>query len=225
MRRTKQDLGMEPTASQSLQEALQRRAIELPDGQVALIDRYRELLWDWNTKLNLTRHTTYDTFVSRDVVDSGELAKVLVAGEEVLDVGSGGGVPGVLLAILRPDLEVTLCDSTQKKARALAAIVKELKLPAAVHQCRAEQLLEDLRFHSVVARAVGPLWKVLTWFEPYWASIGRLLLVKGPRWVDERTEAKERGLLKRLELRRVAVYPLENTYSESVILQLTHRRD
>ncbi|MHB8971984.1 MAG: 16S rRNA (guanine(527)-N(7))-methyltransferase RsmG [Pirellulaceae bacterium] len=216
---------MESAASQSLQEALQRRALELPDGQVALIDRYRELLWDWNTKLNLTRHTTFDTFVSRDVVDSSELAKVLVADEEVLDVGSGGGVPGVLLAILRPDLEVTLCDSTQKKARALTAIVKELKLPAAVHQCRAEQLLEDLRFHSVAARAVGPLWKVLTWFEPYWASIGRLLLVKGPRWVDERTEAKERGLLKRLELRRVAVYPLENTYSESVILQLTHRRD
>jgi 16S rRNA (guanine527-N7)-methyltransferase len=216
---------MDPTTSQSLQEALQRRAIELPGDQMAQIDRFRELLWDWNTKLNLTRHTTYETFVSRDIVDSCELAKLLAPREEILDVGSGGGVPGVLLAIVRPDLEVTLCDSTQKKARVLASIVKELGLPAAVHHCRAEQLLEDLRFDSVVARAVGPLWKILKWFEPHWASIGRLLLVKGPRWVEERADAKERGLLKRLELRRAAVYPLENTSSESIVLQVTHRRD
>ncbi len=70
---------MDPTTSQSLQEALQRRAIELPGEQVAQIDRFRELLWDWNTKLNLTRHTTYDTFVSRDIVDSCELAKLFGA--------------------------------------------------------------------------------------------------------------------------------------------------
>ena len=62
--------------------------------QVAQIDRYCALLWDWNSKLNLTRHTDFDTFVSRDVVDSLELAKLLSANEEVLDVGSGGGVPG-----------------------------------------------------------------------------------------------------------------------------------
>jgi len=192
--------------------------------QLAQIDRYCALLWDWNSKLNLTRHTDFDTFVSRDVVDSLELAKLLSANEEVLDVGSGGGVPGVLLAVLRPDLDMTMCESMQKKARVLASIASELALPVAVHHCRAEQLLEDLRFDSVVARAVGPLWKILKWFEPYWASIGRLLLIKGPKWVDERAEARERGLLKHLELRRAAVYPLEGTHAESVILQLVRHR-
>ena len=192
--------------------------------QLARIDRYCALLWDWNSKLNLTRHTTFDTFVSRDVVDSLELAKLLSPNEEVLDVGSGGGVPGVLLAVLRGDLDITMCDSVQKKARVLASIASDLALPVAVHHCRAEQLLDDLRFDSVVARAVGPLWKVLKWFEPYWASIGRLLLIKGPKWVDERAEARDRGLLKKLDLRRAAVYPLEGTYSESVILQLVRQR-
>ena len=192
--------------------------------QLAQIDRYCALLWDWNSKLNLTRHTDFDTFVSRDVVDSLELAKLLSANEEVLDVGSGGGVPGVLLAVLRPDLDMTMCESMQKKARVLASIASDLALPVAVHHCRAEQLLEDLRFDSVVARAVGPLWKILKWFEPYWASIGRLLLIKGPKWVDERAEARERGLLKHLELRRAAVYPLEGTHAESVILQLVRHR-
>ncbi len=212
-----------PDASQTLAEALQRRNIRLPDDQIARMDRYCALLWDWNSKLNLTRHTDYDTFVARDVIDSLELARLLAPHEEVLDVGSGGGVPGVLLAILRGDLDITMCDSTQKKARVLESIARTLDLPAAVHHCRAEQLLDDLRFDSVVARAVGPLWKILTWFLPYWSSIGRLLLVKGPKWVDERAEARERGLLKRLDLRRAAVYPLEGTGAESVILQLTYR--
>jgi 16S rRNA (guanine527-N7)-methyltransferase len=218
---------MEPAArepSPSLEAALQRRAIELRPEQVSRIDRYRALLWDWNNKLNLTRHTDFDAFVSRDVVDSLELSKLLVSGEEVLDVGSGGGVPGILLALLRDDLDMTLCDSTQKKARVLKAMVDELDLPVAVQEGRAEQLLDDLRFSSVVARAVGPLWKILTWFKPYWASIDRLLLVKGPKWVDERGEARERGLLKDLDLRRAATYPLEGTHAESVILQLTRRR-
>jgi 16S rRNA (guanine527-N7)-methyltransferase len=215
---------MDASASQSLEEALQRRGITLESDQLAQIDRYRALLWDWNNKLNLTRHTTFDTFVSRDIVDTLELSKLLSPNEEVLDVGSGGGVPGVLLALLRRDLDMTLCDSTQKKARVLASIASDLALPVAVHHCRAEQLLDDLRFDSVVARAVGPLWKILTWFEPYWASIGRLLLVKGPKWVDERAEARERGLLKRLDLRRAAVYPLEGTHAESVILQLARQR-
>ena len=199
--------------------------MELPSDQVERLDAYCRILWRWNEKLNLTRHTNYDLFVSRDLADSCALTALLADREEVLDVGSGGGVPGVVIAILRPDLDVTLCESMQKKARVLEAIVKEMKLRTAVHHARAEHLLEDLRFDSLVARAVGPLWKVLLWFEPHWASIGRLLLIKGPKWVEERAEARERNSLKRLELRKVASYPLENTYSESVILQLNYRRD
>ncbi len=213
------------TASRSLAEALQRRGIDLPAEQVARIERYCGLLWDWNQKLNLTRHTDYDTFVSRDVVDSLELSRLLAQQEEVLDVGSGGGVPGVLVALLRPDLDVVLTESIQKKARVLRAIVADLSLRAAVDGCRAEHVLENQRFDTVVARAVGPMWKILSWLGPHWASFGRLLLVKGPRWVDERAAARERGLLKQLELRRIASYPLPGTHSESVILQLTYRRD
>ncbi len=209
--------------SPALGEALRKLDIELPDEQMAQIDRYCALLWDWNRKLNLTRHTHYDAFASRDVVDSLQLARLLESGEEVLDVGSGGGVPGVLLKILRPDLDMTLCESTQKKARVLLSIVRDLPLPVAVHASRAESLLEDFRYDSVVARAVGPLWKICRWFEPHWNSIGRLLLVKGPKWPEERAAARERGLLASLDLRRVATYPMADTHAESVILQLTRR--
>ncbi len=54
---------------------------------------YCELLWQWNQRMNLTRHTDYDRFVSRDLVDTLELADLIDTGVEVLDFGTGGGVP------------------------------------------------------------------------------------------------------------------------------------
>ena len=99
------------------------------------------MLWEWNDKLNLTRHTDYEKFVARDLVDSLAFSRFLEKGEKVMDVGSGGGVPGVVLAILRDDLEVTLSESVGKKARALADIVARLGLTAPVHHGRAEELL------------------------------------------------------------------------------------
>ncbi len=140
-----------------------------------------------------------------------------------MDVGSGGGVPGIPLAILRGDLELSLCESVQKKAKVLSQIVSQLQLPVPVHACRAESLLEDLRFDTIVARAVGPLWKICTWFQPHWHSISRVLLIKGPSWPEERAAARERGLLQNVELRRVAEYPMAGTHSSSVILQLSRR--
>src|SRR5215204_5502083 len=99
----------------SLPEALARHQIALPENQVALLDKYCQLLWDWNTKLNLTRHTDYEKFVGRDLADCVQLAAHLRQGEEVLDVGTGGGVPGLVLKIIRPDLTMTLSDSVGKK--------------------------------------------------------------------------------------------------------------
>ncbi len=67
------------------------------------------------------------------------------------------------------------------------------------------------------------MWKMLKWFEPHWAAIGRLLLIKGPKWTEERGEARHRGQLRQLELRRVASYPMVGTSSESVVLQIWHK--
>lgn len=195
-----------------------------PADTVLQMDRYCRLLWDWNTKINLTRHADYDTFVARDVVDTQQLSRLLQPDEQVLDVGSGGGVPGLLLAILRDDLEVTLSESVGKKARVLGEMVDTLALPVAVQSGRAEQVLDDFRFTTVIARAVGPLYRILTWFAPHWASIDRLLLIKGPRWTEERGEARHRGLMHSLELRRAATYPMSGTDAESVILQITRQR-
>jgi 16S rRNA (guanine527-N7)-methyltransferase len=212
---------MEP--SESIDSALARHAYELPAEQSAALRDYCEQLWDWNQKLNLTRHTDYEKFVTRDLTDSLQLAACLEAGETVLDVGSGGGVPGVVLAILRPEVRIALSESVGKRAAALQAIVDALGLSVPIHHARAEHLLEELSFDTLVVRAVGPLWKLLKWFQPHWSSIGRLLVVKGPRWVDERGEARHRGLLRELELRRIVTYTTPGTDAENVILKVWPR--
>ncbi len=208
------------TDDDQLSAALARHAIELPAEQIAQLDRFRAALWAWNEKLNLTRHTDYEKFVTRDVVDSLALEPFLEPGMRVLDVGTGGGVPGMILAIVRPDLEMTACDSVAKRARAAQAIAAESEIDVRVVHAPAQRLLEDEFFDALLARAVAPLPKLLRWFEPHWNSIGQLLLIKGRSWIDERLAAREAGLMHGLELRKLASYRTAGTGAESVILRI-----
>lgn len=210
----------EVASDDTLAAALARHAIELPEDRIELLARYCRALWSWNEKLNLTRHTDYERFVARDVVDTLALAEQLAPGERVLDVGTGGGVPGVVLAIVRPDLKVAVCDSVAKKARAVGAIIESLELSIPVIHAAAQEHLPHARYNTLVLRAVARLRKVLTWFEPHWDRFDRLLLIKGPSWTDERGEARHIGLMQNLELRRLKSYPMPGTDSESVVLEI-----
>jgi 16S rRNA (guanine527-N7)-methyltransferase len=218
---TPSDVSNGPAVSETLQEAVEREGLSLDTAKLQQLDTYCRALWEWNTKLNLTRHTNYDLFVRRDLLDSLRLADQLREGEEILDVGTGGGVPGLLLAILRPDLSVSLCDSVAKKAKATQDIVDQMQLPVAVYPERVQSVLQDLRFHSLVARAVGSISRILAWLADDWLSFDRLMLIKGPKWIAERGEARHRGLMANLELRKVDSYPMPGTESESVILQIS----
>ncbi|MEX2558591.1 MAG: 16S rRNA (guanine(527)-N(7))-methyltransferase RsmG [Pirellulales bacterium] len=204
----------------SLAQALARHQIELPADRVEMLERYCGLLWEINKSLNLTRHTDYEKFVARDLVDTMMIEKQLGPDERVLDVGTGGGVPGIVLAILRPDLEVTLTESVGKKAKAVGEIVAGLGLVIDVHHGRAEDLLGARAFDTLVARAVAPLEKLLTWFQPHWGAFDRLLVIKGPAWVEERKKSRERHLLDDLQLRKLATWPLPGSESESVLLEI-----
>jgi 16S rRNA (guanine527-N7)-methyltransferase len=205
-----------------------RLGLEVPAASLPGLAAYAERLWSWNERLNLTRHTDVDRYVSRDVADAVAIAARLATGERVLDVGTGGGVPGVLLAILRPDLRVELSESVGKRARAVAEIVAEIGLTVPMHACAAQGVVRSRatgpdRFDTLVVRAVASLSKLLGWFEPLADSFGRLLVVKGPRWEEERDAARLQGLTRRVVVRRVATWPIRGSDNESVLLEVASR--
>ena len=207
----------------TLAAVIAQQGIELPADRIAVLERYCALVWEWNTRLNLTRHTDYQKFVTRDLVDSLAFSRFLAAGERVLDVGTGAGVPGVVLAILRPDLSIALCESVGKRARAVGDVVAQLGLSTPIHASRAEDLLTRMRFQTLVVRAVARLHRLLEWLRPCWDHFDRLLVLKGPAWVEERGEARHLGLLNGLALRKLDSYPLVGTESESVLLQICRK--
>lgn len=203
-----------------IQEVIETHSLDIPTEFSAQLQAYVDALWDWNTKINLTRHTDYETFVFRDVIDSWQLAKLIHPEETVLDIGSGGGVPGIVLAIMRPDLKITLCDSTGKKAKVLQEIAAQLRLPIDVLNQRAEDILDVERFDVCTARAVGPLWKICQWLDDCWLEAGRLLATKGPNWTSERDAALEKGLMKKIDFRCVAQYETPVINARNFILKL-----
>jgi 16S rRNA (guanine527-N7)-methyltransferase len=214
-----------PPQPSELKELLAAQHITVTDDQLEKLDLYRRLLWSWNERMNLTRHTTLEKFVGRDVVDSHELSKLLEQGERVLDVGTGGGVPGLVVAILGPDITLAVCDSTQKKARAVEAMVADLALPIRVFPNRVEEVLEITTFDTLIARGLAPLPKVLNWLKPHWDAFDRLLLIKGRSWIEERSEARHLGLMHGRELRKAASYETPGNDAESVILSVRSGTD
>jgi 16S rRNA (guanine527-N7)-methyltransferase len=138
---------------------------------------------------NLVSKRAREELRSRHVPECVALAGMLPIGpQRVLDVGSGGGFPGVVLAIVRPELDVHLLDSTQKKASFLEDVGRELPISITVHRGRAETLakppLAD-SFDVVTARAVAPLDRLIRWTIPFLRVGGLLYAVKGERWEEE----------------------------------------
>ena len=212
----------------------ERLGLVVSSDAVPRLAAYAASRWSWNERLNLTRHTDVEKFVSRDVADAVAIAPHLETGAHVLDVGTGGGVPGVLLAILRPDLRVELCDSVGKRARAVREIVAEIGLTIPVHEGAAQPLVAAAaeagerggrpgRFDVLVVRAVAPLLKLLGWFEPLCDAYGRMLVIKGPRWEEEKGEARHRGFVKKVGVRRIAAWPIRGSDNESVLLEVKRR--
>lgn len=163
---------------------------------LARLGDYLARLLAMNEQMNLTAIKDAEGAWERHVLDALTLLPLLVgvpAGARLVDIGSGGGIPGIPLAIARPDLHVTLVESTQKKAAFLGAVSAAMGLAnVTVHAERAEQLLRgSMRgtFDVVTARAVARLAALVPLTTPFARPGGLVLLIKGQRAEEELGEA------------------------------------
>lgn len=138
---------------------------------------------------NLVSRRARDELLTRHVPECVALAAALPRGPaRVLDLGSGGGFPGMVVAITRPDLEVHLLDATAKKTAFLSEVAASLQVGVEVHTGRAEELARSAlasSFDVVTARAVAGLEQLVTWSLPFLRPNGLLYAMKGERWAEE----------------------------------------
>jgi 16S rRNA (guanine527-N7)-methyltransferase len=183
------------------------------------LGRYLDLLLDANQRVNLTGIRNRDEAWRRHIIDSLTLLAGLsdAAAQDdptkIIDVGSGGGLPGVPLAIALPAVRMTLLEATGKKARFLEQCVKALALPnVRVVQDRAETLgqaqAHRQHYDIAICRALGPLRQVLEYALPLVAVEGRLLVMKGPKVESELRDAGDAlAILGAGELQVFDAYP------------------
>jgi 16S rRNA (guanine527-N7)-methyltransferase len=171
-------------------ELTARANITLTPEQLTLLDRYLDLLFEANEKMNLTRIPDRAAAEIQHIGDALTLLPYLPATQcKLADVGSGGGVPGIPLAIVRPDSKVVLIESTKKKADFLHYTKTTLGLQnLSVRAARAEEIGQsNLRetFDVAIARAVATLNWLAEWCLPLVRKGGYMLAMKGPRVKEE----------------------------------------
>jgi 16S rRNA (guanine527-N7)-methyltransferase len=145
-----------PVSVQQIEIAFKEAGIaQLPAGVYSQLDDYLELLLRWNTRLNLTSVREPDQIIQRHLVECAFAATQLPSDvESLLDYGSGAGLPGIVIALCRQDIRVTLADAHGKKAAFLREAVRSLGLAAEVFDKRVEDLPRERKFGAVSLRAV-----------------------------------------------------------------------
>ncbi len=153
------------------------------------LTKYAERLTDWNQRINLVSPADLTSLWDRHIADCAQIAPLAPAHAQWLDIGSGGGLPGIVVAIMLAEHQaghVHLVESNRKKASFLLSVTTELRLPATVHACRIEQLHGKLaNIDIVTARAVAALPELLVMAEP-WLTTGAIGLFQKGR--DYRSE-------------------------------------
>jgi len=174
-------MATEPVPAELVVARLGLAGIECAPAEARALAKFLTLLEQWNRVYNLTGIRERGELLDRHLVESLALAPLLV-GQRVADVGTGAGLPGLPLAICRPDVEFTLIESRRKKVNFLRHVVATLGLAnTTVWHGRAEDLSTPEPFATVLARAVAPPAELIEIVRPLTAEGGVLLLLTSAR--------------------------------------------
>lgn len=174
-----------------LMEKANENDIELSNQQAEKLYLYKELLLDWNEKINLTAITEDEDIIVKHFIDSLLCAEYITEGKKIVDVGTGAGFPGIVLAIyFEGKIKITLLDSLNKRIMFLNDVINKLNLKnvETIHG-RAEEIAhkEEYRekYDIAIARAVAPLNILLEYLSGYVKKDGKCLCMKSISAQDE----------------------------------------
>jgi len=186
--------------AESLKKVAENHQIVLSEDNLRKFEYFRSRLLEWNSKINLTNITEPEEFATKHVIDSLMLCKLgdIKNGAKLIDVGTGPGIPGIIIKIYRPDISIALLESIAKKTKFLEWIVNDLGLKnVEVLNDRAENLAQNPayreKFDVAVARAVSVLNTLTELCLPFVKIGGTFIAMKGKSY-DEELAMSGRGI-------------------------------
>jgi len=160
-----------------------------------LLFAYKDIMLEYNEKVNLTAITDEKDFVVKHLLDCITLLPHIPQNARVIDIGTGGGLPGMVLKIVQPNLDMTLLDARSKKLKFIDEVIARLKLEntRTIHG-RAEDICRQkglgATFDVAVSRAVASMNTLCGWCLPFVKRGGKFIAMKGPSFKDEIDAAK-----------------------------------
>ena len=169
--------------------------LEINDKQLEFFYQYMNGIIDWNDKINVTAITDEKMFIVKHFVDSLAINKFVAQAKSIIDIGTGGGFPGIPLKIMNYDKKVTLIDSVNKKLNVIRDITKDMDLgELEILHSRAEELASKQEYRETydiaTTRAVSNFSTILEYMLPFIKVGGYAICMKGPNYTEEFEEAK-----------------------------------
>ncbi len=175
-----------------------RRYFNVSRETMIRLERYEALLGRWQKKVNLVSDATLSQFWSRHVEDSVQLLNIVSEkAKKWIDLGSGGGFPALVIAQFwaeQEDKEIHLVESDARKCAFLRMVARETGVKVKIHEMRIEGVIKEvdnIKFDVISARALAPLNKLLGLSAPLFCKNTRAFFLKGKRWQEELTVAKQ----------------------------------
>lgn len=195
-----------------LNSELNRIGIKLSSNKLDKLYQYKELLLRWNENINLTAIVDDEEIIEKHIVDSAYVLKYIESGSKVIDVGTGAGLPGIVLAICNDSLNIVLLDALQKRVTFLQAVIDALNITnvTAVHARAEEFAKNEIResFDVVVSRAVASLNVLMELTAPFAKIGGKCIYMKSDKLNDEMKNSRYAEQELKLQLNNVAKYEL-----------------